>query len=667
MKRKLLQYFLLGVGVLGISVSSAWGGVLSWIPVGPNGGDARSFAVEPQNPQHLYLGTLTSWIYQSSDGGTTWKRLAKLGKSDDLVVDSLLVDTSDPKTLFAGVWQVDKPAGGIYISHDGGATWVSSSEMDGQSVRALTQSYSNPKTLIAGTLKGVYRSEDKGQHWKQISPPESGEIHEVESIAIDPNDPNTIYAGTWHLPWKTTDGGASWHNIKQGLIDDSDVFSIIIDPTRPTVVYTSACSGIYRSENAGELYRKVQGIPSTARRTRVLMQDPVNRKIVYAGTTEGLYKTMDDGVNWSRITGPDVIINDIYINPKDPQHVLLATDRSGVLLSTDAGATFTASNEGFSQRQVASILADAKHEGTIYAGVLNDKGYGGVFVTEDGGTTWQQRSKGLDGRDIFTLAQTDDGTLLAGTEHGIFRWNGSAWEQDGNVIAYTEKTTYTVKKGKKTKHTAQVAHPGAPIDSRVNDINTASPVWYAATSDGVYRSENQGASWTGPVLKGDNYRFVSAKENEVLAANRSQLMISTDGSATWHAITLPSKLTSVQAVTTAPKGSLWVGGREGLFYSEDQGQSWQQLSTLPLADINGLNYNREMGRVIVTSWRSTMVFAIDESSKTWKWWDAGWTVRSVRSQGGRLVAASLYDGVVVQPKSEEPGATTASSGSGTQP
>jgi photosystem II stability/assembly factor-like uncharacterized protein len=667
MKRKLLQYFLLGASILGISVSPAPGGVLSWTPVGPNGGDARSLAVEPNNPQHLYLGTLTSWIYQSSDGGGTWKRLAKLGKSDDLVVDSLLVDTSDPKTLFAGVWQVDKPAGGIYISHDGGATWVSSSEMDGQSVRALTQSYSNPKTLIAGTLKGVYRSEDKGQHWKQISPPESGEIHEVESIAIDPNDPNTIYAGTWHLPWKTTDGGASWHNIKQGLIDDSDVFSIIIDPTRPTVVYTSACSGIYRSENAGELYRKVQGIPSTARRTRVLMQDPVNRKIVYAGTTEGLYKTMDDGVNWSRITGPDVIINDIYINPKDPQHVLLATDRSGVLLSTDAGATFTASNEGFSQRQVASILADAKHEGTIYAGVLNDKGYGGVFVTEDGGTTWQQRSKGLDGRDIFTLAQTDDGTLLAGTEHGIFRWNGSAWEQDGNVIAYTEKTTYTVKKGKKTKHTAQVAHPGAPIDSRVNDINTASPVWYAATSDGVYRSENQGASWAGPVLKGDNYRFVSAKENEVLAANRSQLMISTDGSATWHAIILPSKLTSVQAVTTAPKGSLWVGGREGLFYSEDQGQSWQQLSTLPLADINGLNYNREMGRVIVTSWRSTMVFAIDESSKTWKWWDAGWTVRSVRSQGGRLVAASLYDGVVVQPKSEEPGATTASSGSGTQP
>ena len=534
--------------------------------------------------------------------------------------------------------------------------------MDGQAVLALTQSYSDPKTLVAGTLKGVYRSEDKGLHWKEISPPESGELHEVESIAIDPNDPKTIFAGTWHLPWKTTDGGATWHNVKQGLIDDSDVFSIIIDPTRPTVMYMSACSGIYRSESAGELNRKVQGIPSTARRTRVLMQDPVNRKIVYAGTTEGLYKTVDDGVNWSRITGPDVIINDIYINPKDPQHVLLATDRSGVLQSNDAGATFSASNTGFSQRQVATILADAKHEGTIYAGVLNDKGYGGVFVTEDGGATWQQRSDGLDGRDVFTLAQTDDGTLLAGTSHGIFRWTGSEWAQDGNVVSYVEKTTYTVKKGKKIPSTKQIARPGEPIDSRVSDINTASGAWFAATADGIYRSENQGLAWTGPVVKGDNYRFVTAKGNIVLAANRKQMMISTDGGTGWHEITLPSKLTSIQAVTTAPKGTLWVGGREGLFYSEDDGQNWQQLSALPVSDINGLSYNREMGRIVVSSWRSTLIFAIDDNTKTWKWWDAGWTVRAVQSLGNRLVAASQYDGVVMQPKSEETAAAARSVG-----
>ncbi|HYK36045.1 transcriptional regulator [Alloacidobacterium sp.] len=666
MKRKLLQLFLLGASLFGVSTLTAQGISSNWIPIGPDGGDARSFAADPGNPQHLYLGTTTSWIYQSTDGGSSWKRLAKLGRANDLVVDSLLVDSSNVKTLFAGVWQVDRPAGGIYISHDGGATWTASADMEDQSVRALTQSHSNPKTLVAGTLKGVYRSEDRGLHWKEISPAESSEIHEVESIAIDPYDPKTIYAGTWHLPWKTTDGGEHWHNIKEGLIDDSDVFSIIIDPTRPTVVYMSACSGIYRSETTGELNRKVQGIPSTARRTRVLMQDPVNPKVVYAGTTEGLYKTADDGVDWSRLTGPDVIINDIYVDPKDTQHVLLATDRSGVLMSNDGGVTFNAANAGFSQRQVAAILTDARHEGTIYAGVLNDKGYGGVFVTEDGGTSWQQRSQGLDGKDVFTLAETDDGALLAGTNRGIFRWSGSEWVQDGNVVNYEQKPIYVMRKGKRTKTTRQITRSGDPINSRVNDINMGTSTWFAATSEGIYRSESQGNSWIGPVLKGDNYRYVTAKGNVVLAANRQQLMISDDSGTTWREITLPQKLTAIQAVTTTPKGTLWVGGREGLFYSEDEGQDWLQMTKLPLTDINGLSYNREMGRVIVTSSFSTVVFAIDESSKTWKWWEAGWTLHSVRSLGNRLIAASLYDGVVVQPRMEETAAAASSRG-GTQP
>jgi photosystem II stability/assembly factor-like uncharacterized protein len=658
MKRKLLRFFYLGTFCFFFLHGNARLQAQShpWTAIGPDGGDARSFAADPKNPQHIYLGTTTSLIYQSEDGGSTWKRIARIGKDDDLVVDSLVVDNSDPRTLLAGVWQVDRPSGGIYISHDGGVTWTPSSDIQGQSVRALVQARSNPKIFVAGTLDGVFRTEDSGQHWKQISPPGSGEIHEVESAAIDPYDPNTIYVGTWHLPWKTTDGGEHWHNIKQGLIDDSDVFSIIIDPTRPTVIYTSACSGIYRSDTAGELYRKVQGIPSTARRTRVLMQDPADRKTVYAGTTEGLYKTVDDGVNWTRMTGPDVIINDIYVDPSNPRHVLLATDRSGVLQSSDAGTSFSASNAGFSQRQVATILADAKHPGTIYAGVINDKIYGGVFVTENNGSTWQQRSQGLNGRDVFALAEADDGTLLAGTGHGIVRWNGSLWEQDGNTISYVDvqKPVRATKKGKRTvtRKTTQVARPGSPIDSRVNDISTSGAFWFAATSDGVYRSPNQGTIWNGPVLKGQNFLFVRSKGNEVLAANRYQLMISTDNGNTWTSVTLPSKLSGVQAVSTAPDDSLWIGGREGVFYSTDQGHTWQRMDTLPLADINGLSFNTQLNRLLVTSARSTVVLGIDVQSKTWKWWDTGWTVRAVRSLGDRLVAASIYNGVVLEPGAE---------------
>src|SRR5208283_3331032 len=174
------------------------------------------------------------------------------------------------------------------------------------------------------------------------------------------------------------------------------------------------------SENAGVLFHRIQGIPAEARRTRVLMQDPENRQVVYAGTTEGLYKTVDAGKTFQRMTGTEVVVNDVYVDPGDSNHVLLATDRGGVLVSRDAGATFAVSNQGISERKVAALLVDRSDPQRLYAGVVNDKSYGGVFRSVDGGEHWEQLGSGLDGRDVFSLAQTKDGAIVAGTNHGLF-------------------------------------------------------------------------------------------------------------------------------------------------------------------------------------------------------------------------------------------------------
>jgi photosystem II stability/assembly factor-like uncharacterized protein len=117
------------------------------------------------------------------------------------------------------------------------------------------------QNALCGNPRRSLPQQDAGATWTQISPPGSREIHEVESLAVDPVDPNIVYAGTWHLPWKTTDGGKTWHNIKQGLIDDSDVFSIMsIRPSRSTV-FLSACSGIYKSENAANCSTRSRAFP----------------------------------------------------------------------------------------------------------------------------------------------------------------------------------------------------------------------------------------------------------------------------------------------------------------------------------------------------------------------------------------------------------------------
>ena len=622
----------------------------AWIPVGPDGGDARSFAADPRDSKHLFLGTTNSWLYESHDGGVSWRRLTKLSPKDDLMVDNIVVDETDPKTIYVATWVVDHPDGALFISHDAGKTWVKVPAMDGQSIRALAQAASDPKMLVVGTLKGIFRSEDGGMHWDPISPAGSAELHEVESIAIDPKDAKTIYAGTWHLPWKTTDGGANWHNIKQGLIDDSDVFSIIIDPTTPQTVYTSACSGIYKSDNGGELYHKIQGIPSTARRTRVLMQDPVDHAVVYAGTTEGLYRTTSAGTNWTRLTGPDVIINDVYVDPKNPRHVLLATDRSGVLLSDDQAVSFAQSNQGFSQRQVAALAKDVKDPNRLYAGVVNDKMYGGVFTSGDAGRTWQQQSQGLDGRDVFSLAESPEGTLLAGTGHGVFAWHDGRWQSAGRVIKTEEKAVYVKRKGKSVKTMKTIEKPAGEIDGRVNGLELSQPTWFAATSAGVFASSDQGKVWTGgPVLGQNDYLSVHAVGQDVLATRRGGIAISQDGGKSWQGVALPGKLTTVRTSAVAPNGSMWIGGREGVYYSTDKGANWTFMSTLPFSDISAIEYEADLKRIVITSWSSTWVMAVNEADKSWKWWDAGWHVRGVRSNAGRLLAASLYNGVVVQP------------------
>ena len=638
---------------LGSFASAHAAGTKPWISVGPDGGDARALAPDPKNPQQIYLGTTSSWVYRSEDGGRNWMRLAKLGTSDDLVVDNLLVDESDSKTLIAGARTVDGHGGAVYISHDAGKTWSADGDMNGQHVLAIAQAPSDPKMYVAGTLAGVFRSMDGGQHWTQISPANSTEVHEVESIAIDPVNINTIYAGTWHLPWKTTDGGAHWSNIKQGVIDDSDVFSIIIDPHAPSVVYASACSGIYKSENSGDLFHKVQGIPSTARRTRVLMQDPRDQKIVYAGTTEGLYKTSDAGANWSRLTGPDVIVNDVYVDPSNNQHVLLATDRSGVLTSETGGTSFESANKGFSQRQVQSLLVDQAHPGTLWAGVLNDKIYGGAFVSRDNGASWQQQSDGLAGRDVFTLAQAQDGTVYAGTNDGLLKFVDGKWQADGDRVTMSSRKVTTRVHGRRVQRTVDKVEKNGAITGRVNMLDLGGSTWYAATSSGVYRTSNQGTTWEGPVLAAGDFGFVDAFGSRVVAGQRNSLMLSDDTGQNWKPVPMPAGLSGINALAVSADQTLWVGGREGVFYSKDSGANWEPIKNLPIGVVGGLNYDASLKRVLVTSPNSTLIFGVDATGTPWKWWDAGWRVHQVLRQGNRLAAASYFNGVVLEPEAAQ--------------
>jgi len=590
-----------------------------------------------------------------------------MGKRDDLVLDSIVVDPGKPGRILVGAWVLGSPDGGIYVSNDNGVSWASEKSMEGQSIRALSAAPSNPNILVAGTLKGVYQSTDGGTQWKLISPEGSQELHEVESIAIDPKNPQTIYAGTWHLPWKTTDGGAHWNNIKQGIIDDSDVFSIIVDPKQPNEMYLSACSGIYKSVTSGDVFQKIQGIPSTARRTRVLMQDPLNLNIVFAGTTEGLWRTVDSGKTWVRTTGPEVIVNDVFVDPTNSNRVLLATDRGGVLASNDGGFSFVASNSGFSSRQITSYLGDSRNPAKIYVGVVNDKAWGGVFQSDNGGLTWTQKSSGLEGHDVFSLEQASDGSLVAGTRHGVYRLNGDIWGRANELTLLPTTVTKPAPKrtaastSKTAKSRASVAAaptvvtvPGKTVqlNSNVYAFARSGDVLYAATADGLLSSMNAGQSWkqvSGPVPQ--EWRFVAASRSVVLTADLKRALLSKDSGQSWLTIKLPDELTQVGAVAVDGDGELWVGGREGVFLSEDSGASWKSVKNLYMRDANSIYYDEPSQRILITAnSSSTFAFAVHLPDKKVKYWNTGWNLKLIRPVGNHMVGATLFDGVVIEPE-----------------
>jgi photosystem II stability/assembly factor-like uncharacterized protein len=631
---------------------NAW--AAQWVAVGPDGGDARSLAYDLHNPDHMFLGTSTGTIFQSTDGGRRWTHFAQLGTEDEFVADQIVIDPQNSQHMYVGAWSVHgHNAGELFCSHDGGKSWTLIPAMHRKSIRAVSVASSDPRILVVGALDGVYRSTDGGQQWHKISRRYS-EIKNVESITIDPENPNVVYVGTWHLGWKTSDGGLSWHRVDEGIIDDSDIFSIIVDKSHPQTVFASACSGIYKSPDGGHRFERIQNIPFSARRSRVLKQDPNNPAVIYAGTTEGLWVTSDGGTAWKRVTSPDIVVNDILIDPRNSQRVLLATDRAGVLASDHGTLNFAASNSGFTHRYTSAILGDRENPEQLYVGVVNDRELGGVFVSTDGGQHWTQKSAGLEGRDVFVLKQTGDRAILAGTNHGIFvlPQNGLGWSPLNHTV-----------EARLEDAAAKPQAQSAMSSEKVNDIEITLPKWLAATPSGLYVSPDQGKSWTKVRALGRPYVVaVESWHDAIVVATTSKVLVSVDHAKTWKASRgLPLSVNGIQSLTITPDGQIIIASRSGAFRGRKLGTQWDRMRLgLPGTDISSVTYDEGRRRLLATIRENTAIFESTDGGHRWhQISDTRYPLRRLSLVRGRLVAATRFDGLILETENDQPSRTEA--------
>ncbi|HSO74316.1 MAG TPA: YCF48-related protein, partial [Blastocatellia bacterium] len=632
-----------------------------WEVTGPWGGDVRALVASPDDSNLLYLGTSDGQIFRSADGARTWRRLKPGLDKRGISVDCIAIDPRNPKVIYVGVWPVGRDReGGIYKTEDGGEKWKLLEDTARLSIRSLAIAPSDSNFLIAGSanddpsLNGVFRSTDSGKRWERISPVGDKEIRNIESAAIDPRDTNTIYVGTWHLPWKTTNGGVTWKqagNQIVGMINDSDIFGInIFDTSKPNLVYVNACSGIFRSLNAGEKWTKLPGIPFSARRTYALLPHPGQPGTIFAGTSEGLWRSKDGGRRWMLLTSKSMVIRSIVVTRDKPNRVLIATDDLGVRISDNLGDDFIESNTGFIHRHILAIQADASERGRILASVYHDGSGGSVFASLDGGESWQPSSRGMSGRDVFAFYQLPDqpNLIYAGTNNGVFRSNdrGASWYRAGpepvtkeaparkprvtprrrasavsavgryQTIPASKRKPSTQKKKKKTTSKKPAIRKPAKkeplaghfveLTRQVDDItgfvdSEGRRGLLAATMDGLYRTLDETKGWEKVSIDGyePNGRVYSVSTHKdtpqkIFIGTQRGLYISNDGGQSWEQVERGPTDMYVKAIAQDPRDAavVVIGTNQYIYRSTNGGRTWvRRGGGLPAGDFTSVVIN----------------------------------------------------------------------------
>ncbi len=234
------------------------------------------------------------------------------------------------------------------------------------------------------------------------------EGREIFSLAIDPTNPATLYAGTLRGGvFKSTDGGGRWTPVNTGLNTTFVITALVVDPATPATLYAGTglgpgagdASGVFKSTNGGESWTAINiGLTSvyglSPPSVFALAIDPSAPRTLYASTyAGGVFKSTDGGGNWSAIntgltrTGNALIVSALAIDPSAPATIYAGSGYNnefwfgaGVFKSTNGGASWSGINAGLTDSSVFALAMDPSTPSTLYAGTL-----GGVFKSTDAG------------------------------------------------------------------------------------------------------------------------------------------------------------------------------------------------------------------------------------------------------------------------------------------
>jgi len=298
---------------------------------------------------------------------------------------------------------------GIMMSHDDGESWTRASVRQGMHsdciVKSLSSGARRPEVVYAGTNMGLYRSDDGGAGWRLLDTPMTGSM--VWSAAIDPVDPNVMFAGTGTPSkpriYRSPDAGKSWEQLSVEIAEDCPNVGIprptgiAIDPTNPGSVWVGLeVDGVRHSTDGGESWTKVNGqIPNPDVHGVLVIAGPP--KTVFTVVNDDVWRSMDDGKTWHAARAREVFPwhypRGIAVKPNDSRTMFLTLGdatpgRVGtVMRSRDAGATWQSLGLPVQPNSaVWTVSIPASAPDTVFAASR----YGYLYRSDDGGDSWRK-------------------------------------------------------------------------------------------------------------------------------------------------------------------------------------------------------------------------------------------------------------------------------------
>lgn len=464
------QNMFSGSGVVNRPFHAAFYQALKWRSIGPYQGGRSVVAVGlPNNPMVYYFGSAGGGLWKTEDAGWSWYNLSD-GFFQSSSVGAIAVAPSDPNVIYVGMGEpavrgvMTSSGDGIYKSVDGGKTWEHMGLVQSEHIAEICVHPNDPDQVyvaVQGALykdckeRGVYHSVDGGKTWKNILALNASTG--ATDLVMDPENPRILYASMWdhqRSPWyirsggvgsglyKTLNGGQTWEKLEQGLPKSMGKAGICIAPTNTDRLYAVIeCDqgGVFRSDDAGSSWQQVSQDRQTFARSwyfNKAVVDPKNQDVLYV-LNISLLKSMDGGKNFSTLNSPHADQHDLWVNPQNPQNMILAND-GGACISFNGGKSWTSQNNQ-ATGQFYRITCDNGFPYHIYT-AQQDYGAMGIPSRVSGsevlGNNWYEVAGG---ESAFLALDPNHPEWVYGTN---YQGNVSAWhrptETSKDIMAYPE-------------------------------------------------------------------------------------------------------------------------------------------------------------------------------------------------------------------------------------